>query len=364
MSIYLSTYTCISFKYQYTIIHIYIRYTIRILRWTLPRVIDPLVSEPMQLDMLTEEGSLGVVLTMLMSVVMNTRTVDVSLFSSAMVCDRTGGLGVSVWSRRAGGKSGHGAEMVRNTFRAEDGSSLVRSLIHQSEKTRRLAIATAEIKSKTLKSASSSHTYQPLKGDGEDGRGGAGLAVDSDPVLSLQVTISDLSVQSTHTYEVVQATVGDKVYSDRSLRWSHLPQQLRGQQYIRTPCDDQVVRSNHLLSFVTSGPSLVMVLVDMRAAVKSEPPKWLKQDGYHRISDQAIARTAVNGALHETFYGIYGKYYDQGNVVLRGNWSKQVYSMWTCFIVPIPLSLAMVLSPSLPGLATARSGLESPKSGK
>jgi hypothetical protein len=90
-----------------------------------------------------------------------------------------------------------------------------------------------------------------------------------------------------------------------------------------------------------------MVLVDMRA-LKS-PPTWLKQDGYHRISEQAIARTAVNGTLHETFYGIYGKYHDQGSVVLQGNWSKQVYSMWTCFIIPIPLAMVPSLTRAISG---------------
>lgn len=93
-----------------------------------------------------------------------------------------------------------------------------------------------------------------------------------------------------------------------------------------------------------------MVLVDMR--VLSSPPTWLKQDGYHRSSEQAIARTAINGTLHESFYGIYGKYHDQGSVVLQGNWSKQVYSMWTCFIIPIPLAMVPLLSRPISGSAS------------
>ena len=119
------------------------------------------------------------------------------------------------------------------------------------------------------------------------------------------VSVVGLHIDSQRTYQVARADVGDSVYTDRPLRWTHLPPQLRRQLYIRTPCDDKLIRSKQLMRFSVNRPALVLVLVDMRSAVC--PPKWLEEDGFRAVSDQAIARTVQHGALQETFYGIYGQ---------------------------------------------------------
>ena len=157
------------------------------------------------------------------------------------------------------------------------------------------------------------------------------------------LSVVNLNVDSPRTYEVLRADVGDCVYSDRTLRWTHLPPQLRKQLYIRTPCDDKMVRSKQLMRFSVNRPSLVLVLVDLRSA--AAPPAWLEEDGFSAVSDQAIARGVRAGALSEAFYGIYGQYFDRGErVVLKGNWSREVHSMYAVFVVPGPTPEQLTLT--------------------
>jgi hypothetical protein len=137
---------------------------------------------------------------------------------------------------------------------------------------------------------------------------------------NILMQIEQFSVDSSRSsgYEIVRNSVGDRVYSDRGLKWTHLPEQLKLQLCIRTPCDDMYVRCKQLFQFTVNRPCLVMVLVDMRS-VKGHlsTPKWLKEDGFKKVGDQAIARVVQNGVLLESFYGIFGKYFGRGEVVLE-----------------------------------------------
>ena len=166
------------------------------------------------------------------------------------------------------------------------------------------------------------------------------------------VSVVGLQIDSQRTYQVARADVGDYVYTDRTLRWTHLPAQLRRQLYIRTPCDDKLIRSKQLMRFSVNRPALVLVLVDMRSAAC--PPTWLEEDGFRAVSDQAIARTVQHGALQEAFYGIYGQYYDRGEMVtLKGNWCKEVHSMYTVFVVPGPTPEQLTLTSSHAAMGSA-----------
>ena len=180
--------------------------------------------------------------------------------------------------------------------------------------------------------------------DGDrDGTGsGSGLGLDlpfgDKPMNSFKV--KDFSAQSARQYEIIRIDVGDKVYTDRALRFTHLPTQLRNQLCIRTPCDDKLTRTKNLLLFSTSRDSVVLVLIDMRTA--ECPPKWLLEDGFRKISDQAIACVIHAGAVQETFFGIFGKCYEKNeSVLLGGNWCKKVSSMYSVFIVPVPSSMGL-----------------------
>ena len=142
------------------------------------------------------------------------------------------------------------------------------------------------------------------------------------------VSVVGLKIDSQRTYQVSRADVGDSVYTDRPLRWTHLPPQLRRQLYIRTPCDDKLIRSKQFMRFSVNRPALVLVLVDMRSAVC--PPKWLEEDGFRAVSDQAIARTVQHGQLQETFYGIYGQV---GRVMVHGSGSGSACDQRYTFLI-------------------------------
>ena len=152
------------------------------------------------------------------------------------------------------------------------------------------------------------------------------------PVQSLRIT--DLNIDSTRLYEVGRGTVGQNVYTDRGHRWTYLPSQLLNQVTIRTPWDDRMTRSKILLHFNVSCPCLVLTLFDMTSI--TTPPKWIGEDGFHRVGDQATAWTVTHGTAQETFYGMYGRYYGMGEyVVLKGAWRKESHSMYSVFVIPV-----------------------------
>ena len=144
--------------------------------------------------------------------------------------------------------------------------------------------------------------------------------------------IADFSYDSKNVYTVTTATIGDAVYSDSNYTWSFIPHQLRGHAYICTASDDKWRRSKSLITFTPIEPALILLLVDMRV---KRYPLWLQEDGFRRVVDQAIARRVHNSALQEIHFAIFGKYSSGGQpIVLRGNWCKEVTTMYTAFVVP------------------------------
>ena len=197
--------------------------------------------------------------------------------------------------------------------------------------------------------------------EGVDAEGvGAGAGSGSGRVQKAPHTIvREFTSQSSRPYEVVRVDVGDGVYTDRTNRWTHLPTQLRNQVCIRTPCDDKMTRVKKLMQFKVSIPSLVLVLVDMRGV--KLPPKWLKEDGFRRIGDQAISRAIIRGNLEEIFYGVFGKYFGRGETVdLRGNWSRESISMYCVFVIAAPTEEEVVgpVSPLLYSPTATASAVE------
>ena len=151
------------------------------------------------------------------------------------------------------------------------------------------------------------------------------------PVQSLRIT--DLNIDSTRLYEVGKGTVGQTVYTDRGHRWTYLPSQLVNQVTIRTPWEDRMTRSKVLLQFNVSCPCLVLTLFDMTTI--TTPPKWIIEEGFHRVGDQATAWMVTHGTAQETFYGIYGRYYGiSETVILKGAWRKESHSMYSVFVIP------------------------------
>jgi hypothetical protein len=343
-----------------------ISFTMGGLMWSVPVPIDSQKVDPVKLDILSSDGLLGMIL-MISTCVASTGTMEVSVYSKGVVFDRTGGTGISLGVRRVQNPK---CEMARHTFKINQ--SLVRSspfMSHsQKQKCATLMKAEERLHSKVHKvllisplddSMFPAYTVNPsnteaaqglgaaeslVKGDGAPSSGAAEtpsteqIVKDTLPeTASPSLSIQKLSAQSSHKYDAIRTDVGDLVYTDRALRWTYLPPQLRQQLSVRTPCDDEMIRAKQLVRFSVSGPSLVLLLMDLRS---TKPPNWVDADGYSKMSDQAIARLAVKGVVYETYYGMYGKYLREGEVVLGGNWSSEMHCMYSVFVIPVPESMS------------------------
>ena len=336
--------------------------------WTEPRTLDPLAPDPVRVDVMTGEGTVGAVLTVLVSTSTETGTVNVCVYSKGILCDRSGGLGVSLWWRR--GRLISAGEMTRRTSTPPEGTSpRLRSVVPPVERQRRLTILRTDEKNalkaykKSLLTPSdesalvrwsdtatgTNSTLKEVKeegleigeGEGEDDEESLTGVKSDEEIENIKIVVSNLISQSKYPYEVVCVDIGDSVYTDRGLKWTHLPSQLRNQLCIRTPCNDESTRSKHLIRFTVDKSCLVLLLFDVRA---TRPPHWLNDDGYHKISNQAIGRIVTFGVMCETHYSIFGKYHTAGEVVLRGNWSKEMHSMYSIFLIPVPQDMIDCLS--------------------
>jgi hypothetical protein len=137
--------------------------------------------------------------------------------------------------------------------------------------------------------------------------------------------------ESAADYVITCTDIGDVVYSDMNITWAHLPVQLRNQTNIRTLYSDRFKRSRQLITFEVSQAAVVLVTIDMKVPF---PPKWLREDNFRKIVQQGIARRIQKGRLEEHHYAIYGKFFSPGEVVcLRGNWCKEVGSMYSAFVL-------------------------------
>ncbi len=94
------------------------------------------------MEIFSSTDTVGAVLTMLVKADSNTGAVEVCVYSKGMLVDRSGGLGISLWSRK--GRTATGDEMIRNTFTVASSmdakaTSIVRPLISSADKRRRRA---------------------------------------------------------------------------------------------------------------------------------------------------------------------------------------------------------------------------------
>ena len=308
------------------------------LMWTEPRDIDPLSLDPINVNALTADGLVGAVLSVVVSVCSIVGTVNICVYSKGVLRDRTDGLGVSLSLSK--GRSANGVEIVRRSFGTTDGVTVpTRILSSALEKQKRTAQLKSDERaaqkglSKSLLMPKDDSIFIPGTSATESvDVGSSSQGVGNEQMTIECVKISNLSVHSSYVHELVNTDIGDLVYTDRALRWTHLPPQLRGQLSIRTACADEMTRSKNLLSFTVDSPCLTLLLIDVRT---SRPPKWLVEGGYSKVRDQAIGRVALSGLIYETSYNIYGKYCEVGNVILEGSWCPEVHSMYGIFFVPI-----------------------------
>lgn len=344
------------------------------LQWSIPLAIDPLRTTPSRVEVPAIDGSFGAALTVTITV-NNAGTLELSVHSKGVLCDRTGGLGISLGVRN---NSGSKIDIIRNTC-TPSGAVLTSSPnVPAVERNRRQMQLKAESKAyskvskKCLISPRDDSLFAAMKPgavvvtEGMTSNASLEAAAHRDDVTGITempplssvliemhvgqqtqhiptgttagnstspMAITDLSAHSMHPYEVVRADVGARVYTDRSMVWTYLPSQLQKQCSIRTSCDDEMIRAKVLLHFTIAVPSLLLILIDMHAY---RPPSWVTDDGYAKMSDQAIARLTVGNTVHDVCYSIYGKYLEKGEVVLGANWSGESHYMYSVFAVQVP----------------------------
>ena len=293
---------------------------------------------------------------------------EIDVFSRAAMIDRSG-LGLMVWSRWK-----QRSELTRATYDRQDENPLIRVPLSQTEKLKTKAlIKLAKRKFRKLNriveyegnvpiptialtnTIVNSHTSFVSRessdclsmGELTDlkeicyneinlnyGVGTQNDVIFDQNVLGNGVNVADLRVESSRQYTVSTANLGSLVYTDSSAYWTHLPLQLRGQLNLRTPVHDAMLKSRQLIKFSICNTSIILVLVDIEC---SSEPKWLKEDGYSRIIDQAIARCPSNHSFDDYHYAIYGKTFNANDeITLGGNWCKDVRRMYSVFVVPIP----------------------------
>ena len=303
-----------------------------------------LIELPHSMGRTESDADNSVIVSMIVDVGNN---VNITLFSRYVMIDHSG-LGASVMSNKR-----YGEVMVRHTFSQTSSASRPGANSHRSsvlvpnnpdrnQSGGSKSVSSSDIGSvKSMQSGEGTWKDSSLPGktprvgdssadstsntaitaaDGEDGSSSSG------PL------IADLTVDSKYVYEVSSANHGDPVYTDRQYVWNHLPEELRGACCIRTPCNDKLRRSRHMIQFRAVQPLFVVVLADSRKAMK-----WLRDDGYQDLVGHAIARRVLRGVLQEVYFTIHGKYFPVDSMIeLRGNYSKDITTMYTVFAVPAP----------------------------
>ena len=142
--------------------------------------------------------------------------------------------------------------------------------------------------------------------------------------------VSNLIICSKRKYEFSQAAIGSHIYTDRKIRWSHFPQIFMNQLQLKTPFEDMALRSSKIAHFTLVQASIVFIFADVKC-----PPSWIETDDFRIINELAVGSRLKNGVVEEFHYSVYGKYYESGDVlVLKGNWNKQMSTMYSLFVIP------------------------------
>jgi len=244
----------------------------------------------------------------------------IAIYPRSLLIDRTG-LGLSVSTNKTNRR---GEEMLRHTY-SIDGKAAPAVSVKNAK-----AAAAAKVKA-SRQSASKIGNVLSIGSAISDPNAEADSEVWHDVT---SVLLSELKVDSSNEYLLTKANHAELVYTDRQFLWSHLPEALRGHQYIRLACNDKLRQARQFVEFEVEQACFVIVLVDMRTRGAL---KWLKEDGFLEMLGHAVARRIHLGQMQELCYTPHGKFFEAGaHVTLRGNFCKEITAMYTVFIVPAP----------------------------
>ena len=140
--------------------------------------------------------------------------------------------------------------------------------------------------------------------------------------------ISNIKVKSDkrYIYVVGGLRIGNRQYIDRKYKFTFVPTEFVGLDYIRTANSNKKYTDLDFLSFKINKPSIVYVAYDSR--IKSRPG-WLKT--FTQTNKQILTQNSAP-------FIIYEKKFNEGTVVLGGNQISRVKSAisnYTIFVKPL-----------------------------
>jgi hypothetical protein len=142
-------------------------------------------------------------------------------------------------------------------------------------------------------------------------------------------SLSDLRFDSQRNYTTATMKLGRKVYTDRSLVWSHIPPIFRKQLFFQTACDDYGSAISNLIVFTCSFPVFVFVMVDSAAVGKvfensSADYHWLQAAGFVKTQTTLVASQRVRSETPSTtredrHFIPFGKLVKEGETLTLGS---------------------------------------------
>ena len=230
---------------------------------------------------------------------------EVTIFSKVVVVDRTR-LDVSVFCNSKRLNKG----ILRHTWVSEPGQ-----ILEPSSNSPKLSISSTKIIAETA-----SNTFRKSRSDMDLLKGNK---------ISDNL-VGNFIVNSKRKYEFSSATIGSHIYTDRKIRWSHFPPLFNNQIHLRTPFEDLTLRSSKIAQFSIYPESVVFVFTDVKS-----PPSWIETDSFRSINELAMGSRLKGGFIEEFHFTIYGKYFAAGSIFsLKGNWNKQMSTMYSLFVIP------------------------------
>ena len=132
--------------------------------------------------------------------------------------------------------------------------------------------------------------------------------------------LSKFSVLSRRPYNIVHIAPGTNVYSDRDIKFLHVPGFLRDALYIQSPCNDHASKVSNLLELQANKTCVLLLLFEASSVADVKNlPVWIQYSGFHRLMHTAIGRRTTSAGINvDHHFIIFGKIVETSFVTLGG----------------------------------------------
>ena len=140
----------------------------------------------------------------------------------------------------------------------------------------------------------------------------------SNALVPLKLT--KFSVLSRRSYNIMHIAAETNVYSDRDIKFLHVPVFLQHALYIQSPCSDYASKVSNLLEIKANRTCVLLLLFEASSMSDvKKMPLWVQLSGFHRLMHTAIGRRATsNGINVDHHFIIFGKIIEENEVTLGG----------------------------------------------